>query len=207
MRGLVSQLDTTAQTFRIGDAVINYAGADMRDAPALADGQRVRVRLQTTQVNGQWLATRVRRGVRNIEGLPDARIRGFVSAFTSATRFEVNGIAVDGSGASRVEGTVREGALVEVRGRVENGTLIASRIKVIDRGGDEIKRFELHGTVSALDAVAQTFMLREVKIDYSRVAEWKDGAPTDLANGKAVEVKGLWAEDRSVMFAAVIEFE
>lgn len=207
LRGLVSQLDSAAQTFRIGDAVINYAGADMRDAPALANGQRVRVRLQTAQVGGQWLATRVRRGVRNIDGVPDARIRGFVSAFTSATQFEVNGIAIDASGASRVEGTVREGALVEVRGRVENGTLIASRIKVIDRGGDEIKRFELHGTVSALDTTAQTFMLREVKIDYSRVAEWKDGGPTDLANGKAVEVKGLWAEDRSVMFAAVIEFE
>jgi Domain of unknown function (DUF5666) len=206
LRGLVSQLDTTAQTFNIGDAVINYASADMRDAPALADGQRVRVRLQTTPVGGQWIATRVRRGVRNIDGVPDARIRGFVNAFTSATQFEVNGISID-AGAARVEGTVREGALVEVRGRVDNGTLIASRIKVIDRLGDEIKRFELHGNISALDTTAQTFLLREVKVNYSRVAEWKGGGPTDLANGKAVEVKGLWAEDRSVMFAAVIEFE
>lgn len=207
LRGIVSQLDSAAKTLRIGDAVINYATADMRDAPALADGQRVRVRLQTAQVNGQWVATRVRRGVRNIDGVPDARIRGFVNAFMSVTRFQVNGIAIDASGASRVEGTVREGALVEVRGRVENGTLIASRIKVIDRLGDEIKRFELHGSVSALDTTAQTFMLREVKVNYSRVAEWKDGGPTNLANGREVEVKGLWAEDRSVMFAAVIEFE
>lgn len=209
LRGLVSRLDSTAKTFRIGDAVINYAGADMRDAPALADGQRVRVRLrvQAGQDTGPWVATRVRRGVRNIDGVADARIRGFVNAFTSATQFQVNGIAVDASGASRVEGMVREGALVEVRGRVENGTLIASRVKVIDRLGDEIKRFELHGTVSALDTAAQTFMLREIRVSYSRVAEWKDGSPADLANGKAVEVKGLWAEDRSVMFAAVIEFE
>jgi hypothetical protein len=206
LRGLVSQLDSTAKTFHIGDAVIDYATADVRDAPALADGQRVRVRLQTTQVNGKWVATRVRRGVRNIDGVPDARIRGFVNAFTSATQFEVNGIAIDASGA-RVEGTVREGALVEVRGNVANGTLVASRVKVIDRLGDEIKRFELHGTVSALDTTAQTFMLREVKVNYSRVAEWKDGSAATLADGKAVEVKGLWAEDRSVMFAAIIEFE
>ncbi len=206
LRGLVSQLDAGAQTFHIGDAVIDYATADMRDAPALADGQRVRVRLQTAQVGGKWVATRVRRGVRNIDGVPDARLRGFVNAFTSATQFQVNGIAIDAGGA-RVEGTVRDGALVEVRGNVANGTLIASRVKVIDRLGDEIKRFELHGTVSALDTAAQTFMLREVKVNYSRVAEWKDGGPADLANGKAVEVKGLWAEDRSVMFAAVIEFE
>jgi hypothetical protein len=207
LRGLISQLDTTAKTFRIGDAVINYATADVRDAPALANGQRVRVRLQTTQVGGQWVATRIRRGVANLDRVPDARIRGFVNGFVSPQQFQVNGIAVDASGASRVEGVVREGALVEVRGRVENGTLIASRVKVIDRGGDEIKRFELHGTVSALDTTAQTFMLREVKVSYAAVVEWKDGRPSDLANGREVEVKGFWAEDRSAMLAAVIEFE
>jgi hypothetical protein len=206
LRGVISQLDTTAKTFRIGDAVINYATADVRDPPALADGQRIRVRLSTAQVGGQWVATRVSRGVRNIDGVPDARIRGFVNGFVSAQQFQVNGIAVDATGA-RIDGTVRDGALVEVRGRVDNGTLIASRVKIIDRGGDEIKRFELHGTVSALDTTAQTFMLREVKVSYAAVVEWKDGGPNNLANGSAVEVKGFWAEDRSVMLAAVIEFE
>jgi hypothetical protein len=206
LRGLISQLDTTAKTFRIGDAVINYASADVRDAPSLADGQRVRVRLQTVQVNGQWVATRIRRGVANLDRVPDARIRGFVNGFVSAQQFQVNGIAVEASGA-RIDGTVRDGALVEVRGRVDNGTLIASRVKVIDRGGDEIKRFELHGAVSALDPTAQTFMLREVKVSYAAVVEWKDGGPGDLANGREVEVKGFWAEDRSVMLAAVIEYE
>ncbi len=206
LRGRISQLDAVAQTFQIGDAVINYAGADILDAPSLAVGQRVRVRLQTAQVNGQWVATRVRRGVRNLDGLPDARIRGFVDGFVSAQQFQVNGIAVDAS-AARIDGTVRAGALVEVRGRVDNGTLVASRVKVIDRLGDEIKRFELHGNISALDTNAKTFMLREVKVGYAAVLEWKDGGPADLADGKAVEVKGFWAEDRSVMLAVVVEFE
>lgn len=55
LRGRISALDTTAKTFKIGDAVINYGNVAAADLPALADGQRVRVRLQTTQVNGQWL--------------------------------------------------------------------------------------------------------------------------------------------------------
>jgi hypothetical protein len=208
LRGVISQHDGTAKTFRIGDAVINYASADITDVPSLADGQRVRVRLrvQAGQDTGPWVATRVRRGVRNIDGVADARIRGFVNAFASATQFQVNGIPVDATNA-RVEGTVREGALVEVRGHVANGTLIASRVKVIDRLGDEIQRFELHGQISALDTAAQTFMLREVKVSYANVLEWKDGSAADLADGKEVEVKGLWAEDRSVMRAVVIEFE
>jgi hypothetical protein len=207
LRGPVSALDTAAKTFQIGDAVIDYAGVPAGELPAnLANGQRVRVRLQTAQVDGRWVAITVRNGVRRVDDIGDARLRGFVGNFTSATQFEVNGIAIDATDA-RIEGTVREGALVDVRGRAQNGTLLASRVKVIDRLSDEIKRFELHGTVSELDAAAQTFLLRDVRIDYSRVLEWKDGNAANLANGSELEVKGLWAEDRSVMFAAVIEFE
>jgi hypothetical protein len=50
-------------------------------------------------------------------------------------------------------------------------------------------------------------MLRDVKVDYSRVIEWKDGRPADLANGKPLEVKGVWSEDRRVLFAVIVEFE
>ncbi len=207
LRGRVSALDSANKVFQIGDAVINYSSVPAGELPNnFAEGQRVRVRLQTEQVNGQWVAISVRTGVRRVDDINDARIRGFVNGFVSAAQFQVNGIAIDAA-AARIDGTVRDGALVEVRGRVVNGALVASRVKVIDRLGDEIKRFELHGAVSALDTAAQTFMLREVKIDYSRVVEWKDGSAATLTDGQAVEVKGLWAEDRSVMFAAVIEFE
>lgn len=209
LRGLVSQLDTTARTFQIGDAVINYAGVPTPDLPALANGLRVRVRLQTTQVNGQWVALTVRTGVRRVDDCPDARLRGFVTAFTSAQQFEVNGIAVDASAASFElnAAAVALGVLVEVRGRADNGVIVASRVKVINRLSDEWQRVELHGTVSELDTVAQTFVLREVRVNYSRVLVWEDGGPTDLANGRALEVKGLWSEDRSVLMAAIVEFE
>lgn len=209
LRGLVSNLDTTARTFRIGDAVINYANVPTPDLPTLADGLRVRVRLQTTQVNGQWVALTVRLGVRRVDDLPDARLRGFVTAFTSAQQFEVNGIPVDATNAlvTPAVGAVALGVLVEVRGRASNGVVVASRVKVINRLSDEWQRVELHGTVSALDTTARTFVLREVTVNYANVVEWKDGTPADLANGRAVEVKGLWSADRSVLVAAIIEFE
>lgn len=209
LRGLLSQLDTAARTFRIGDAVINYAGVPAGDLPTLTDGMRIRVRLQTTQVNGQWVAITVRSGVRRVDDLPDARLRGYITAFTSAAQFEVNGIAVSAGGA-RIDppnATLALGTLVEVRGSASNGTIVASRVKVIDRLSDEWRRVELHGTVSELDTTAQTFLLREVRVNYSRVLEWRDGGPANLANGREVEVKGLWSDDRSVLMAAVIEFE
>ena len=210
LRGLVSALDLSAKTFRIGDAVINFAAVAVADLPAaFANGQRVRVRLQTAQVAGQWVATGVRTGVRRVDDIGDARLRGLITAFTSPQQFEVRGIAVDASNATFEPNAtaVRLGALVEVRGRAVDGKIVASRVKVRNEHDDDLQRVELHGEVSALDATAKTFMLREVKVDYSRVVEWKDGLPADLANGKKLEVKGVWSPDRRVLFAVIVEFE
>jgi len=95
--------------------------------------------------------------------------------------------------------------LVEVRGRAVDGKIVASRVKVRDERDDDLQRVELHGTVSGLDGT--TFMLHDVKVNYSHVLEWKNGVPADLANGKALEVKGVWSENRQVLLALVIEFE
>jgi hypothetical protein len=207
LRGVISALDTNEKTFKIGDAVINYGSAI--EATPLANGQRVRVRLQTTQVNGQWVAIRVRSGIGRLDDIADARVRGFVTDFTSPQQFEVNGIPVDASNA-RFEpsaDTVRLGVLVEVRGRARSGAIVASRVAVINRGDPDWQRVELHGTVSELDTIAKIFVLREVRVDYSRVIEWKNGRPEDLSNGDALEVKGVWSEDRRKLFAVIVEFE
>ena len=216
LRGVVSALVNTAtdKTFKIGDAVINFAGVAAADLPAaFADGQRVRVRLATTgQVNGQWVALSVRTGMRRVEDHGDARLRGLVTAFTSPQQFEIQGIAVDASNA-RFEpnaAAVKLGALVEVRGTASAGKIVASRVKVRNERDDDLQRVELHGSLSALDTTAQTFMLREVKIDYSKVMEWKNGAAADLADpvkSLKLEVKGVWSADRKTLIAAVIEFE
>jgi len=209
LRGRISALDSGVRTFKIGDAVINYGSVPAVDLPTLANGLRVRVRLQTAPVAGQWVAVSVRTGMRRVEDFADARVRGLVTAFTSPQQFEVQGVPVDASAAvfAPNAAAVQLGSLVEVRGRAASGTITASRVRVIDRDDDEWQRVELHGDVSALDGVAQTFMLREVKVNYSRVLEWRDGRPADLANGKALEVQGVWSEDRRVLFAVVVEFE
>ena len=212
LRGPVSQLNATAKTFHINDAEISYAGVADADLPAnLANGARVRVRLgaQAGQITGPWQALTVRSGIRRVDDIGDARVRGFVTDFGSSSQFEVNGIKVDATNASfdPNAGAVQLGVLVDVRGRAQNGTIVASRVKVINRGSDDWQRVELHGTVSALDTTAKTFVLREVTVDYSRVIEWRNGQPGDLSDGDALEVKGVWSEDRRKLFAVIVEFE
>jgi hypothetical protein len=212
LRGLVSNLNTADKTFQINDAIIGYGDVDPATLPAnLANNMRVRVRLrvQAGQLTGPWRALTVRPGVRRVDDIADARVRGFVTAFTSPQQFEVNGIPVDASNARFEPGAdaVRLGVLVEVRGRARSGAIVASRVAAINRGDPDWQRVELHGTVSELDTTAKSFVLREVRVDYSRVLEWKNGRPEDLSNGDALEVKGVWSEDRRKLFAVIVEFE
>ena len=206
LRGVVAELDTTAQTFKIGDALISYAG--VTDLPALFDdGLRVRVRLQTTQVDGKWVAVSIRSGVRKVEDHDVARLRGTVTDLTDATHFEVNGVPVNASAARIDDGPVTAGARVEVRGTAKDGTVIATRVKVLDEDDDAIRGIELHGTVGDLNTEAKTFVLRGVTVDYSGTLIFKDGAEADLADGVQVEVKGRLSTDRSTLTAVLIEFE
>jgi len=212
LRGLISNLDTTAKTFHINGAIIRYGDVDPATLPAnLADDMRVRVRLrvQAGQLTSPWQALTVRPGLRRVEDMADARVRGFVTKAPVDRQFEVNGIKVDARNA-RFEpnaDAVQLGVLVEARGRAQDGTIVASRVRVINRADDDWQRIELHGTVSGLNTTAKTFVLREVTVNYSRVLEWKNGAEGDLADTKAVEVKGLWSEDRRALYAVIVQFE
>lgn len=212
LRGVVSNLNTTAKTFNIGAAVIAYGNVPAATLPAnLANGLKVRVLLSTTQVNGQWVAAAVRGGVKRVDDFGDARLRGLVSAFTSPQAFSVNGIAVDATNA-RFEpnaAAVVLGAHVEVRGATVDGVVKATKVEV--KGARDASsswgEVELHGSMTDLNASAKTFLLRGVTVDYSAVGEWRDGTESNLANGRQLEVKGAWSTDRSKLKASRIDFE
>ena len=208
VRGVVGELDTTAMTFKIGTALISYANVNPADLPALfGDGLKVRVRLQTTQVDGKWVAVTIRSGVRKVEDHDFARLRGSVTAFTDATHFEVNGMPVDASAARIDNGPVTLGARVELRGSAKDGTIVATRVVVLNDDDDAILGIELHGTISELNTTSKTFMLRGVKVDYSGTVLFKDGGAAQLADGAQVEVKGRLSADRSTLKAVLIDFE
>ncbi len=211
LRGVIAGLDTTAKTFKIGDALISYAGLSTSDVLAtLANGLLVRVRLQTTQVAGAWVATRIAGGVRKIENQDQAEVHGLVTAFTSATQFSVNGIVVDASNATFPNGQtgVVLGARVEVEGKVVAGVIVASKVQLEDEREVHIRGFELHGNITTIDTTLKTFVLRGVTVSYAGTAVvYKDGTEADLAVGKQVEVKGVLNLDGKTLTAARIEFE
>ena len=210
LRGVIANLDTTAKTFKIGEALISYAGLSATDVFAtLANGLMVRVKLQTTQVAGAWVATRIAGGVRKIENHDEAEIHGLITSFTSATQFSVNGIPVDASNATFPDGQagVVLGARVEVEGKAVAGVIVASKVELQDERELHIRGIELHGKISVLDTTLKTFVLRGVTVNYASAVLYKDGTEANLKVDAEVEVKGMLNLDGKTLTAVRIEFE
>lgn len=193
LSGLVKNLNS--DTFELGSALINHATADK--PASLQNGQLVRVELDRSQLNGAWVATEVK--VEDYSGELDdedeAEIEGTVTAFTSPTAFSVNGIAVDGSKTTTPTGLAL-GVRVEVKGSIRNGVVIASEIEIEDEDELDAQEFEFHGSVSELDTVAKTFVIRGYTVRYN------DGAGTSATQfdlGGATWANGLFVEVKAVL--------
>lgn len=210
LRGTVASLDIGAKTFKIGSATINYAGVAVVPA-ALANGKLVRVLLKTTQVAGQWVATAFNGGVPRPAEHADASVHGIVTAFTSGAAFSVNGLVVDAGAATFPNGSanLKLGAMVQVKGSISNGVLMATRVVVEGtHPALELLKFELHGAITAVDATAKTFTLKGVNVSYAGSVEFKGGGAADLAIGRKVEVEAkVVLTDRSMLQATKIEFD
>lgn len=209
VRGVVSAYDATAKTFKIGSELISFASV-VNVPPTLANGRIVRVQLLTAQVAGAWVATRIGLGVRGpAEGISDAHVEGAITAFTSATAFEVNGLKVDAASAAFPDGTtgIVLGARVEVTGTVSNGVLVATKVELDDRDGHGPRLLELHGPIASIDTTAKTFALRGVTVWYGGTVTYKDGTEASLAVNRRVEVYGKLSTDRTRLEATRIEFK
>jgi hypothetical protein len=208
VRGIVANLDAAAMTFMVGSALIDFSGVPAASLPTLANGLRVRVRLQTAKNSaGAWVAISIQADRQQMEDRDEAEVRGTITDFTSTASFSVNGLPVDASKAAFPDGTagIVKGAMVEVEGAIVNGVLVASKVELEDRHHDNDAN-ELHGAISNLDTTAQTFVVRGVTVHYSATTVFKDGTQANLANGVMVEVKGMLSADGTTVEAASIEF-
>lgn len=213
LRGIVSQLDPGAKTFQLGSETVSYAGVATTALPAsLVNGGRVRVTLDTVKNSaGQWVAQSVKHGVSkpSLDSV-ESEIEGSVTAWTSATQFEVNGMAVDASTAVFRDGQVSLGDHVEAKGSVVDGVLKAVLVKKEDHSSDA-DRNELHGTVGAVNTAANTFVLHhevhgDITVSYDHILRFERGTEAGLVPGAQVEVRGRLMLG-GVLQAARVKFE
>lgn len=205
IRGPISDVSTAAKTFRIGLATINYSAINLN--AALVNGQTVRVELAISpNGQGQWVATRLNSATTlgsAASGKATVELEGLVTQINSARSFVVNGVTVDASAVSNFPAGVAVGVPVEVKGRLDNGVLVARKVEVED---DEDREFEIKGNIAALDTTAQTFQIRGMLIDYSN-AIFDNGSASNLSADVRVEIKGQLNASGTVVQATKVEFK
>lgn len=209
LRGRIAELDTAGKTFKINAATIAYGSLPQAQLPpGLANGQTVRVRLQTAAVAGQWVATGLRGGRRFPEAITEAKLEGIVTAFASAASFSVNGLPVNAATASFPDGTegVKLGARLEVVGTISNGVMQATTVEIEERRVPGPKTWDVRGDVGNLNTTAKTFALRGMTVWYGGTVAWRNGTEANLANGASVRVHGVLSADRTRLEATRVEF-
>jgi hypothetical protein len=207
-RGVVTALDASARTFRIGTQDFIYP-ASVVGGDALRNGALVRLIVATSRDGqGRWTVDSIASGVPSIGDHGEAHANGVITSFTSAAQFEVNGRPVDASGARIEGGPLAIGLRVEVEGRLQAGVLVASEVKGESEEGED--SLELRGTIALVDTVGKTFALsgRSERVSFARTdIVYDKGSVADLVAGRRVQVQGMLSADGTQVEARRIEFD
>ena len=172
--GEVASLDTSAETFLLGDYTINYASAEFDDIDPsnFADGILVEVKgtlatadaliINATKIEPTGIDAGEAEDNGDVEvdttlGDDDEfRTEGTIESYDATNQtFIINGTSVDASSAALVPGNLvlEDGLIVQVEGTFSGDVLVAEKIK--SRRG----RIEIEAPVSALDPETQTVSL------------------------------------------------
>src|SRR5262249_37885067 len=175
----------------------DFSGVPPADAANAVVGNIVRAKLQVARQSNTWVAVALPASVQQLPEGDTATVEGRITAFTSSQQFRVNGTQVDASAATFPNGEagVVLGARVMVSGMSVGGVLRATSVSFEGDENSGNSHFELHGKITALDAAAMTFVLRDLSVDYSGPVQFNGGTAADLAVGVQVEVKGVLSSD------------
>jgi hypothetical protein len=212
VKGEISGLDIGAQRFNIGSQSCDYsmAALDLGGAD-LADGMYVQVASTLPPVNGDMVLDRIqaRDRDRDRDQLCDAdcdfEIEGYVTAFVSATEFEVDGQPVTTSPSTTYINGTADTLALDIRLAVD-GTLDESGVLSADRIVFRLPSFvEIDADVESIDAANSALTLLGIAVatndatlfrDQSTVGVWDFGFD-DLAIGDRTEVRG-YLDDTAV---------
>ncbi|MDJ0973967.1 MAG: DUF5666 domain-containing protein [Planctomycetota bacterium] len=208
-RGIVTNLSTAAQTFRIGEQVVDYSGADTSDLPGgvPANGQLVCVRgLNALSPAGELVATEVELvDFDELDDAEEAEVEGFVTEVISESRFRLGGQLVETNGETVFEGgsptDIVVGVRLDVSGERLNDLLVA----------DEVE-FEaavvLESDVATKVGSTLTLVgLPGITVNVNELTEYDGNASalTDVLVGDHVEIRARRIGPTTVIAVSVVE--
>lgn len=199
--GIVANV--TATTFAIGALTIDYSSADTSSLTGGVPtaGAEVRVRGSAATFNSgtnTFTASRVSDNTLSIGASADdsVEIEGIVTLFSSIANFEVNGLIVDGGGATIEGGTAASIALntsLEVEGVVNaSGVLIASEIDIRRQNSVRIE-----ASVDSVNTGVNTLVVLGITLRVDSNTQFEDDSTAELSPFSLQNISpGNWVEVR-----------
>lgn len=201
VEGVVSSLNTGESTFRLGDLLVDYSAAVVRDG-TLQNGACVEAK-GSQYAGGVLEASTVEVESCNSPGAngDKGEIEGPITEFNSASDFKVSGQPVSTSSSTVYEGGTSASLGLNVRVEVSgtynaSGVLVASEVEF-----EEESEAGVSGQVDAITSTAtpRTFRVLGVTVSVDAGTTYEDSSATDsrtfgfdeLRTGDYVEVRGI----------------
>jgi hypothetical protein len=157
--GVVAAHDALARTLRIGQAQFSYAPP--LSSSLLSVGRLVRLSTGTTaDANGRYPVQAIEDGVRTLPDTESVSVKGFITQFTSAQSFQVQGRTVDASQAQVSGGPLAQGQRVQVQGALRSGVLHAQTVELRTDAAERDRGYTLKGPIESVAADRTSFVLR-----------------------------------------------
>ncbi len=201
--GLIRDLDTDAQTFRVGGLSVNYAAARLDDLAELTDDLLVEVKDENKAYSpGDFslLATKIEPAGPGAD-LPDRngiliRVEGLVTVINNDFEFEIGGTVVRFDENTQFlfgeASLLTTGTKVQIEGSIaDDGAVLATKIKFARNSA------RVDGIVESVDANANRLTILGIVIEPRDSAEFEDARDdvqnfvlSDILPGDFLEVRG-----------------
>ncbi len=207
IRGYVAGLNPSTKRFSVGAATLDF-GAAAEVPPGLANGQYVHVKLASVPNGGVLTVSQFVTASVAPADAARVEIEGLVAALSSQGTFRIGALGVDASGATVLPSPAAlvAGAHALIEGRLQANTLVAGKVTLLTAQQADRRSYQLFGAVSALNVAGQTFVVRNVGVDYSAARFVNGTAATLAAAGVSVHVQGTLSADGTLIQASQIRF-
>jgi hypothetical protein len=202
--GIVSGLDSSAQSFQIGSLTIHFNPATLvlPKPTALANGVFVKVwSNQSLSNGGATLSANIIRARSLLGRTGSVQLSGLVSLL-SGSHFQISGIGIDASANNLTSdvATPTGGQYVTVRGQIDSssGSVVAN---AIDSYASQPVQTAIQGTITGYTGVG-AFFVRGVPVDASTAQITFGSGVSTLADGMYVELVGTVGASNSAVIVA-----
>lgn len=202
LRGAISSLSADRMQFKLGMVTVMLSSPS---APSLANGSEVRVVARSTTTDNVVNALSVQPRSSALDAsVSSAEVEGYVTGYTSASSFSVNGVPVLANTATKL---VIKGAEDDKGSSGSSSNSGSSSSSGSGSTNSSSSAYEIHGVIGNLEMPAMRFVVRGLTVSWDNSTEFKGGTAAMLANGRKVEVKAVRGADATTLKAVRISFE